>query len=179
KYSTDLFKDETEQLTATAYNAEGEVNDVDFSWSSANTNIATVSSSGVITPERTGETTVSVSANGIRAHCEVLVNPDTLVIVSPLYKDMEQGESHQFEATAYELSRSGLGQTYDIDFNWFIPDYGPGFEMFNIATVDDNGNVTVEQDAMMGMSTVLIAHDPANEYVAGGAMIMVNIGMPY
>ncbi len=179
KYATDLFKDETEQLTATAYNAEGEVNDVDFSWSSANTNIATVSSSGVITPERTGKTTVSVSANGIRAHCDVLVNPDTLVIVDPLYKDMEQGETFQFTATAYELSRSGLGQTYDIDFNWFIPDYGPGFEMFNIATVDNNGNVTVKQDAMMGMSTILIAHDPSNEYVAGGALIMVDIGMPY
>jgi len=51
--------------------------------------------------------------------------------------------------------------------------------MFNIATVDNNGNVTVKQDAMMGMSTILIAYDANNEYLAGGAMIMVDMGLPF
>jgi len=178
-YATDLFKDETMQLSATAYNPEGAVNDANITWASANTDIATVSADGLISPVRTGKTFVTATAQGIFAQCEVLVNPDTIVIVEPLYKDMQQGETHQFVATAYKNQRTGLGQTYDIDFNWIIPDYGAGFEMFNIATVDNNGNVTVKQDAMMGMSTILIAYDANNEYLAGGAMIMVDIGMPF
>jgi len=178
-YSTDLFKDETKQLSATAYNPEGAVNDANITWASANTDIATVSSDGLISPVRTGKTFVTATALGVFAQCEVLVNPDTIVLVEPLYKDMQQGETHQFVATAYKNQRNGLGQTYDIDFNWVIPDYGPGFEMFNIATVDNNGNVTVKQDAMMGMSTILIAYDANNEYLAGGAMIMVDMGLPF
>ncbi len=180
KYSTDLFKDETETLNATAYDAEGnEVSDASFTWSSANEEIATVTSTGEINPVRTGKTHISAIADGIRAQCEVLVNPDTVVWITPLYKSMQQGESHQFSATAYENTRTGLGQEYSINFNWVIPDYGPGFEMFNIATVDNSGTVTMENDAMMGMSTIVIAHDPNNEYVAGGAMIMVDVGMPF
>jgi hypothetical protein len=180
KYSTNLFKDESETLSATAYDAEGnEVTDASFTWESSNTNVATVSSNGEITPVRTGKTHVSATADGIRAQCEVLINPDTVVIVSPLYVSMQQGESYQFSATAYENTRNGLGQEYAINFNWVVPDYGPGFEMFNIATVDNTGNVTMENDAMMGMSTVVIAHDPDNIYVAGGAMVMVDMGMPF
>ncbi|PLX08161.1 MAG: hypothetical protein C0596_07630 [Marinilabiliales bacterium] len=108
-----------------------------------------------------------------------MVNPDTVVLVTPFYRDMEQGETYQFTATAYKNQRSGLGETYPIDFEWLIPDYGPGFEMFNIGTVDSDGNVTISNSAMMGMMSFVMAYDPNNEYVCGAAMIMIDIGFTW
>lgn len=175
-YSADLFKNETLQLTPTAYNPDGIVNDVSFSWVSANTDIATVDQNGLVSPVRTGETQITVTANGVFAKCDLIVNPDTIVIVNPFYKEMSQGESYQFTATAYQNLRTGFGQQYNIDFAWMIPNFGPGFEMFNIGTVDNNGNVTISNDAMPGMMSLLMAYDPNNEYVGGGAAIMISVG---
>jgi len=178
-YSKDLFKNETVQLSATAYNMEGAVTDATITWASMNSEIATVSSNGLVTPVRTGETYITATSNGIVAQCELLVNPDTVVLVTPFYRDMEQGETYQFTATAYKNQRSGLGETYPIDFEWLIPDYGPGFEMFNIGTVDSDGNVTISNSAMMGMMSFVMAYDPNNEYVGGAAMIMIDIGFTW
>lgn len=177
-YSKDLFKNETLQLSATAYNMEGVVSNANIAWASMDNNIATVSSNGLVTPVRTGETYVTATANGIMAQCEILVNPDTVIIVTPFYKDLQQGETFQFTATAYKNQRSGFGETYPINFSWLMPDYGPGFEMFNVGTVDNNGNVTISNSAMMGMMSFVMAYDPSNEYVAGAAMIMIDVGMP-
>lgn len=58
-YSIDLFKDETPLLSASAYNADGEVADAEISFASADPEIATVSDEGQISPVRTGKTYVT------------------------------------------------------------------------------------------------------------------------
>lgn len=175
-YSADLFKTETLQLTATAYNPDGPVNNATIEWFSENPSIATVSANGLVTPVQTGETFIVAKANGIFAKCELLVNPDTVVIVTPFWADLNQGETQQFNAVAYQNTRQGLGTQYPVNFSWELPDYGPGFEMFNIGTVNSTGLVTIKQDAMVGMASIVVAYETGKPHIAGAALITISVG---
>lgn len=177
--AADLFKNETLQLTATAHNADGPVNNASIEWFSENPSIASVNSSGLVTPVQTGETYIVARANGVFAKCELLVNSDTVVIVTPFYVDLNQGATQQFTAVAYHSTRQGLTNTYPINFSWAIPGYGPGFEMFDIGTVTNNGLVTIKQDAMIGMASIVIAYETGRPHIGGGALIMISYGLPW
>ncbi|MBN2683242.1 MAG: Ig-like domain-containing protein [Bacteroidales bacterium] len=180
--SGDIFKNETLQLTAKAYNPDGEVAGSTFTWTSSNPEIATVDATGKVSPVRTGETYIKATCQGVFAQAEILVNPDTIVLVTPFWKDMQPGQTFQFTATAYKNERSiplSGATVYPVTFQWMMLDYGPGFEMFNIGTCDQNGNVTLKNDAMTGMVSMVMAWDVNNEYVGGGAMIMVDFGLPF
>ncbi len=178
KSALDLFKDETYKLTATAYNPDGIVNDASFTWASLDHNIATVNQDGLISPVKSGKTYIQVSSQGIIAQAELIVNPDTVVIVTPFYKDLEPGESFQFTAKAYKAERAGLTTEYPVTFNWSVLDYGAGFEMFNIGTVNADGVLTVKSDAMIGLSSFVIAQDASNPYIGGAGMVTVGFGFP-
>jgi len=175
-YSADLFKTETLQLTATAYNPDGPVNNATIEWFSENPSIATVSANGLVTPVQTGETFIVAKANGIFAKCELLVNPDTVVIVTPFWADLNPGETQQFNAVAYQNTRQGLGTQYPVNFSWELPDYGPGFEMFNIGTVNTTGLVSIKQDAIAGMASIVVAYETGKPHIAGAALITISVG---
>lgn len=180
--SADLFKNETLQLTAKAYNPDGLVSGSTFTWVSSDPSVATVDASGNITPIKTGETYIKATCQGVFAQAEILVNPDTVVLVTPFFKDMQQGSTFQFTATAYKNERDvtlATATTYPVTFQWMMLDYGPGFEMFSIGTVDSNGNVTLKSDAMIGMASFVMAYDTNNIYIGGAAMIMVEFGIPF
>ena len=179
KASADLFKNETLQLHAKAYNPNGEVTGKTFTWTSSDPSVATVDASGNISPIKTGQTYVKASCNGVFAQAEILVNPDTVVLVTPFYVDLQPGETQQFTATAYKNERGvtlNTAQQYAINFSWEIPTYGAGFEMFDIGTVDGNGMLTVKPSAMVGMSSFVVAYDPNNYNAVGVAMIMIGYG---
>ena len=177
KSATDLLKDETFQFTAKAFNPEGEVSGKTFSWTSTNNQIVSIDNNGLVSPVSPGVAYIKATCDGVFATAEVTVLPDTIVIISPFYKEIVAGESFQFTAKAYKTSRSILSQEYAVNFQWEIPDYGPGFEMFNIGTVDQNGLVTIKQDAMIGNASFVVASVPGNNYALGAAMIMVDTGM--
>ncbi len=173
KNSVNLLKDETDQLTAKAYNLDGEVTGKTFEWSSSNSNIAGVDQTGKITPVSPGIAYVRATCNGMFDQAEVTVYPDTMVIVTPMYAEISQGSSYQFTAKAYKASRTILSEEYDVNFSWMLPDFGPGFEMFNIGTVDNTGLVTINYDAGIGMMSFVFAYDPNNLYSVGASMVMV------
>lgn len=182
KTAVDLFKTETFKLEAKAYNLDGQVNNVDFEWKSQNSSIAEVSSEGVITPKQTGETKIKVSAEGVFSYVDVLVNPDTVLIVSPFIKSIKTGESYQFTATCYKNERNVPlfnAEKYDINVKWVMPDYGPGFEMFNIGSVDNNGIVTINNDALPGMNSFVFAYDESNPNTVCPAIIFVDMGFDF
>ena len=62
-----LYVDETSQLNATANPATS------ISYSSSDTTVATVSSSGLVTAKKVGTATITASANGVKKTCEVTV----------------------------------------------------------------------------------------------------------
>ena len=175
KNSVNLLKDETDQLTAKAYNLDGEVTGKTFEWSSSNSNIAGVDQTGKITPVSPGIAYVRATCNGMFDQAEVTVYPDTMVIVTPMYAEITQGSSYQFTAKAYKASRTILSEEYNVNFSWMMPDFGPGFEMFNIGTVDNTGLVTVNYDAMIGMISFVFAYDPNNLNSVGASMVMVKL----
>lgn len=170
----DLFKDETQTLTAKAYKSDdSQANDVSFTWTSLNPSIAEVDNNGKVTPLNTGTTYIQASTSGVIGQAEIIVNPDTLVLVEPFYTSMGAGSTKQFTATAYHITRTSATPYENIAFEWFIPTYG--ISLFDIATVNSNGLVTMNDDAMPGMMTFVGAYDQNNTDAGGVATIMVAI----
>ncbi len=172
--SKDLFKNETQQLTAKAYKGNGEqVTGKTITWTSLNTGIATVDNNGMVTPVKTGSTYIQAMVDGIIGQAEIIVNSDTLIVVDPMYASVSAGNTKQFTASAYHITRTAVTPYTGITFNWMIPTYG--FDMFDIATIDQNGLATVKSDALAGIMTMVIAYDQNNIYVGGGAVLSVAI----
>jgi uncharacterized protein YjdB len=172
--SADLFQNETVQLTAKAYNFDGDqVTGKTVVWSSENTDIVTVSTSGLVTPVNPGETNVYAMIDGIIGQANLIVNPDTLVVVEPFYVNIPAGGTRQFTAKAYHLTRTSATELTGVNFGWMIPTYG--ISVFDIATVNSTGLVTMKSDAMAGMMTMVVAYDLTNEYVGGASAVIAAI----
>ncbi len=174
KYGADLLQDESVQLTAKAYNIEGEeVTGKTFEWTTSNSRIATVDQNGKVTPQGPGVAYVKATCDGMFAQAEITVYSDTTVIVEPFWAEVNPGDNVQFTAKAYKTSRNGLTQQYNVDFTWYILDYGPGFEEFNVGTIDQNGLVTVNDLASPGNFTYVFAYDENNQMALGLAVVYV------
>ena len=81
-----VLKSFTKQLVATVYPANADCQDL--VWSSADTSIATVSSTGLVTGVSYGITTITATAadgSGVYASCQINVQPHILVLDSPSY----------------------------------------------------------------------------------------------
>jgi hypothetical protein len=172
--SKDLFQNETAQLTAKAYDIDGnQVTGKTPVWTTADPGVVTVNSSGLVTPVNPGETFVYASIDGMIGQANIIVNPDTLVVVEPFYVNIPAGNTRQFTAKAYHLTRTSATELTGVNFVWEIPTYG--FDMFDIATVNSTGLVTMKSDAMPGMMTLVIAYDANNPYVGGASAIIAAI----
>ncbi len=172
--TTDLFRNETVQLTAKAYNFDGNVVEGKTAvWNSGDNSIVTVSQTGLVTPVNPGETSVYATIDGIIGQAFLTVNPDTMVIVEPYWTSIAAGKSKQFTAKAYHLTRTSATELSGISFDWMIPTYG--FSMFDIATVNNSGLVTMKSDAMAGMMTMVVASISDKPEIGGAASIIAAI----
>ena len=172
--SGDLFRGETMQLNAKAYKSDGtEVTGKTFSWTSVDPSIATVNNSGLVTPVNPGTARIHASTDGIIGYSEIVINPDTLVWLQPFSASIPQNGSKQFTATAYHLTRTSSTIINGITFHWEIPTYG--FPMFDIATVNATGLVTMKPEATPGMMTFVAVWDQANPNAGAASSIMVAI----
>jgi uncharacterized protein YjdB len=95
----------TTNLTATARNSNGSsISGVTFTWSSSNTSIATVSSSGVVTGVAPGTATIFAVAGGKTGTSSITVQlaPVDRVVVSPASSTVNKGQTKQLTATLYD-----------------------------------------------------------------------------
>lgn len=172
--SVDLFKNETVQLNASVFDSEGEtLTDKSIIWNSLNTAIATVNSSGLVVPVNTGTTYIQAVVDGIIGQAEVVVNPDTLVIIDPYYVSIVPAAEKQLVANAYHITRTTTTPINGIDFTWMVPSYG--FDMFDIGTVTQTGLFTAKDDALPGMPGFVTAFDSNNPKVGGVTMVSIAI----
>lgn len=173
--SVDLFKNDTKQLSAKAFDFNGaEVNET-FTWSSSNSSIVSVDNNGLITANEVGETYIQATAKGITAQAEIYVSPDTVVIVTPFMASIGQGATKQYTAKAYNARTSPITElTAVTSFNWEIPSYGPGFELFDVGTVNSSGLVTVKSNASIGAQSFVIASVPGSSTAVGVGIISVS-----
>ena len=100
-----LAKGYSQTLTATAIYSDQTSADISSSvaWTSANTSIATVTPSGVLTGAGVGSTTVTASLNGINSNTAAVTVTDavlTAIQVTPAIVSMAKGYSQSLTATA-------------------------------------------------------------------------------
>ncbi|HSY84912.1 MAG TPA: Ig-like domain-containing protein [Gemmatimonadaceae bacterium] len=106
-----LNSGQTAQLTATAKDQYGDVITTDAAtWSSSNTNVATVSSSGLVKAVGTGSATVTVTIGGVQATASVTVAQAAVasVTVSPTSLSLTAGQGSGLTATAKDGSGNVL-----------------------------------------------------------------------
>ncbi|MFM7021466.1 MAG: Ig domain-containing protein [Flavobacteriales bacterium] len=171
--SSSIFKGDQVTLTAKAFDMDDKEVSTTFSWSSEDASIASVDNNGIVTAKGIGSVNISATAKGITAKAEILVSPDTIVIVDPMFASIAAGASQQFTAKAYK-AKTMTPINSITTFNWSMPTFG--IADFDIGTVDVSGKVTLKNTAMMGMMSVVIATVPgASEYVGGAAIVEVDM----
>lgn len=169
--SNSLFRGENVNLQAQAYNIDGATN-ADVTWSSSNPDIASVDANGVVTAHAIGESYIFATAQGISGQAEVYVSPDTIIEVTPFSASIGAGSSRQFTARAYNL-RTNTYLNGITNFQWTIPTYG--FGVFDFASVNSSGLVSVNSNAIPGNLTFLIVSLPNNPDITGFASIMASL----
>lgn len=179
--SADLLKNETATFTAKAYDAENKEVSGNIQWSVEDNTIATVDANGVVTAKTVGETTIRAMVNGVVGVADVAVYPDNIILVDPWYVAIPAGGTRTFTATKHTVVRVNgelaLGAGTPItNVNWSIPVYG--LPIFDIATVDANGTVTMKSNAQAGLITNVFATDPNDSEITGAASISVAVGTP-
>lgn len=170
--TVNLFRGETQQMSAQAFNLDGATS-ATFTWSVSDPNVASINSSGLLTARGVGNAYVFASAQGITAQAEVFVSPDTVIEITPYIASVTAGGTRQFVAKAYN-ARTGMTLLPGItSFNWFVPSYG--FPMFDFATVNQSGLVSVNSSALPGNMTFVAASLPSNPDIGAASIVMVSL----
>ena len=185
--SSTIFKGQTQLFTATAYNNSNvEITGNEVFWEIENdTNnflkdALSINQTGLVTANNVGEAYVYATIKGIRAQAKIEVLPDSVLILNPYYANLDAGTTKQFTAELYKVNRSDKSiskiQT-PSNIKWNIPKYAdilPELSVFDIATVDQNGLVTMKSGASPGLATFLEAYIEGT-YVYGYSVINVKI----
>jgi len=150
-------------ITGTAFDCKGaSIKNKTINFSSANTAIATVTTTGQVIGVAVGTTTVSAVANGKTGTAQVTVTPEvaTTVTVSPANITLRLTNQKQFSAVAKNAAGNQIaGRT----FRWSSSNS-------SIASVDQNGNVialspgniviAADADGVIGNSSVTVTNIP-------------------
>lgn len=186
----ELFRGETLQLNAKAYNSSGTdvTGSVSFSYvvvpkledDNEPANAVTVNNSGLVTASAIGGAYVKVMASGLMAQAEIVVNPDTTIIVNPFYANLggidpftflPNPDNATFTATTYKVDRAAykagsanfLTQIPNpANLTWEIPTTGvPEIDnIFNITTLSNTTTTSAKATAIPGKvgSTFIVAY---------------------
>ena len=147
--SPSIEEGETQQFSATAYESDNtEITGKTFTWTSSNIMVATISTSGSATALDAGETMITASVDGKTDTVTLTVTeppppPPVVdrVAVSPSSPSIEEGETQQFSATAYEADNTEItGKT----FTWTSSNTTVAtISTSGLATAQDAGSTTI------------------------------------
>lgn len=155
--SATMYVTQTMTLTKTVNPSTSTVKD--FAWSSSNTSIATVSTSGVVTAKAPGEVTISVTADGKTAECVITVvkkvNVTSISLESAV--SVSKGDTYAIDYDILPQNASEKGVTWTssdksvvtVSSSGIITAVAPGKAVITGKTKDggytDTCNVTVIQ----------------------------------
>lgn len=160
---------ETETLTATVSPANA--TDKSVTWSSGNTSVATVSSSGVVTARAVGNATITVTTNdgGKKATCTVTVNPIhvTGVALNKTGLTLIVGETETLTATVSPADATDKSVTWSSSNT-------------SVATVSSSGVVTAIK---AGSATITVNTNDGGKTATCSltvnlAQVAVDLGLP-
>ncbi len=172
---TEVFIGDQLTFTAKAYNGNNAEVSAGFTWKLTNDTIASIDANGKLTALHPGTTKVLVTSNGIIAEAEVFIYPKSVIEVTPMVASIAPSKTRQFTAQTYLVSKSGNGYsltatTNPADLKWEIPSFG--IPIFDIATVNTTGLVTMKSNATVGMNSFLGAYSPSNPDIEAGVGIL-------
>jgi Bacterial surface proteins containing Ig-like domains len=106
--SMDLTSGDTQQLSAKLTDASGNVLSENVAWSSSNSSVATVSSSGLVTAAHSGSATITAASGGATGSATLTVTAGSVssVSVSPGSASLVAGETQQLSAKLTDASGS-------------------------------------------------------------------------
>ncbi|GAA4469024.1 hypothetical protein GCM10023093_27870 [Nemorincola caseinilytica] len=171
----ELFRNETATFTAKAYNSSNAETSATFTWASQDESVATVDANGTVTAKSLGKTIITATASGMTGQAEVDVLPDTTIIVTPIMASIAPGGTKQFTAQAYAVNHSTKALSpiaMPAGLTWEVPT--TGVPIFDIASVNSTGLVTMSSSASLGLSTVVVAHVSSPTIEEGAALVMVS-----
>lgn len=130
--SASLLPDESVQLSATV--SPSDATNQSVMWQSSNTNVATVSSDGMVVAKGVGTCVITATAadgSGKSATCQVTVSPRlaTSVTLNTTSASVVRGKTLQLTATVLPVNATNRSVTWETSDS-------------NIATVDNDGKVT-------------------------------------
>jgi len=199
-----MFKGETLQLNAKAYDSNGNdvTNTVSFNYTvipkleedGVPTNAATVNGSGLVTAVNLGNVYVQASTNGVIGQAEIVVNPDTVILVTPFYASLggfdpitmqPNPNSQNFTANTYKVDRAAYkaGSSNFLtsianpaNLQWEVPATGIAEidQYFNIITLSNANNTNVTATSIPGKTgaTVVVAKSGGIYFGAASVMVM-------
>lgn len=172
----ELFRNETSAFTAKAYNSSNTEVAATFTWVSQDPAVATVDGNGNVTAKSLGKTIITATTSGICGQAEVNVLPDTTIIVTPIMASLPAGATKQFTAQAYAVNKTTKSLNpiaMPAGLTWEVPT--TGIPIFDIASVNASGLVTMNSSATAGLSTVVVAHVSSPTIAEGAALVMVSM----
>jgi len=169
---------QTQQFTAVAKDASGNtISGVTFTWSSSNTSVATVNSSGLATAVAVGTATITASAGGKSGTATLTVTappPPTIntIEVTPATASKQVGQTQQFTAVAKDASGNTIS---GVTFTWSSSNT-------NVATVNDSGlatavavgSATITASAGDKSGTATLTVTPIPTFTVGGEVRYLN-----
>lgn len=111
--TTTIIKGKTQQLTATV--APATASDKSLTWTSSNTSVATVNSSGLVTGVGTGSATITATttSGAHKATCDITVRvPVSGISVSPTTTSLIKGRTQQLAATVSPADATNKNYTW-------------------------------------------------------------------
>ena len=172
KSEIELSVNETEALTATVLPEDAP--DKTVSWSSSNNDVATVSSTGVVTAVSAGTAVITVTTNtgGKTATCNVTVKENAPVItyslaIDPTSAEIKYGETKAFTLTL-TTTTNGVAATQTVtDATWATSDE-------NIATVA-NGTATGTGAGTATITAKFTPEGSEEELSASASLTVTNV----
>lgn len=168
----------TEQLSAVALDEDGNtVSDVSMTWSSDDSDVATVDNTGLVEAQGDGEAGISAEADGVTGTATVTVEVAvSSVEVTPEEQTVEVGETASFEAMVLDANEN---QIDGAEVAWTSSEE-------ETATIDDAGEatgvspgsvtITAESDGVTGTATLIVSVPVASVEVSPDSTELTAIG---
>jgi hypothetical protein len=141
-------------------------------WSSSSTNIASISTKGLVTGVSVGQSTISAAASAVNGSTTVTVTLAglTSILITPQNTAITAGSDEQYTATGtangQQVNLNGAGE-----LNWSIDNTDN-----NLIAVDNTGDVTTDSSITSQQIVHVTAQDPTTGINSNTATLTVNAG---
>lgn len=179
-----INRGQTQQFTATAFDQNNQpIANVSFSWSSSNTNVATVDANGLATGVGLGSVTITATtsdATGAVVSGTATVNVQVPLVINEINADVaaDNGATPAIEG---DSNRDGVRDAGDDEFIELLNNSNSPVDISGVIIADGTSNrFTIPANTTLAAGRALIVFGggtpPVNDPAFGGALVLVSSG---